>query len=109
MSVTKQQPIEDVITEVTAGFYGIELEDFKKSKGRFIDHDTAYKKHVCYYLIRQYTFKSYDSIAAYFKVSRCAVKHGANKIEGYLSYNSRTIADVTKIKNLIDNFTSYSN
>jgi chromosomal replication initiation ATPase DnaA len=109
MSTTKQQPIEDVITEITSGFYGIDLEEFKKNKGRFIDHETAFKKHVCYYLIRQYTFKSYDSIAAYFQVSTCAVKHGFNKVEGYLTYNSRTITDVAKIKKLIDNFTEISN
>lgn len=46
MSATKQQPIEDVITEITSGFYGIDLEEFKKNKGRFIDHETAFKKHV---------------------------------------------------------------
>lgn len=109
MSATKQQPIEDVVTEITAGFYGIDVPDFKANKGRSIDHNTAYKKHVCYYLIRQYTFMSYDAIASYFRVSACAVKHGANKIDGFLSYHSRTIADVAKIRKLIDNFTSISN
>jgi chromosomal replication initiation ATPase DnaA len=106
MLATKQKPIEDAITEITAGFYGIDLEKFKENRGRSIDHDSSYKKHVCYYLLRQYTFMSYDSIGKYFKVSECAVKHGNNKIEGYLSYNSRTIADVAKIKKLINNFTS---
>ncbi|HEY4194635.1 MAG TPA: hypothetical protein VGM63_03810, partial [Mucilaginibacter sp.] len=66
--------------------------------------ETAYRKHICYYMIRHYTFMSYDDIGIIFFKEQSCIRFGVEKINDLLFYNSRTITDVREIKKLIDNF-----
>lgn len=96
--------LHEVIIEIAADYYGNEAAKIRQNSGRFIDHEMVYRKHICYYMLRTYTFTSYDQIALLFNTRGSTIRSGFNKIETLLSYNRRTIAEVADIKKLIDNF-----
>lgn len=103
-TAAKPKELKDVIIEITAQFYNTTTEKLQTNTGRFIDVETAYRKHICYYMIKNYTFFSYDVISLSFSTSQSTIKFGVNKINDLLSYHRRTIAEVKEIKKLIDNF-----
>jgi chromosomal replication initiation ATPase DnaA len=98
----------DTIIEITANFYGIDVEKFIVNSGKSINHEAAYRKHMCYFMVREYTFLSYDQIALRFTTVQSTIKNGVNKINDFKTYNRRTIAEIKEIKILIDNFRTKS-
>lgn len=107
-NLSPPKELQDVIIEITAGFYHTTPEKLRTNTGRFIDVETAYRKHICYYMIKNYTFFSYDTISLSFSTVQSVIKYGVNKINDLLTYNRRTIAEVRDIKKLIDNFKANS-
>jgi len=101
---TSSKELQEKIISATAQYYGIEVEKYKLNTRKAVDNETAYRKHVCYFMLRQYTFLSYDSIALIFDTGQSTIKCGVNKINDLLTYNRRTIADVMLIRKVIDNF-----
>lgn len=103
----KKDLIEQII-EITANFYGIDADAFKINVSKKINHEAAYRKHMCYFMIREYTFLSFDHIAERFNTGQSTIKCGVNKINDYSTYHRRTIAEIKDIKKLIDNFKAKS-
>ena len=100
----KSKELHDVIIEITAGYFGNDSQKFKINTRHFINHEMSYRKSVCYYLLRSYTFISHDQIAIIFDTGYSTIRNGCSKIENLLTYNRRTMDDIREIKILIDTF-----
>lgn len=97
-----KKDLSEVIIETTANFYGMDKQVFKTSKSS--KQEDAYRRHICYFMLREYTFMSYDAIAVLFFTRHSTITSGVNKINSLLTYNRRTIVETKKIKKLIDSF-----
>jgi chromosomal replication initiation ATPase DnaA len=99
----KRTEVEQVVINATCEHFGLDVEEFIRN--RSTDTVSAYRRHACYYLIRQNTMLSFDSIALLFKTGKSTIQCGFYKIEGLIDIKDRRIVgEVEHIQQLINNF-----
>jgi hypothetical protein len=98
MSKTKQE----VIIEAVCQHFGLSKLDLETRK----DHNTAYIRDICFYLIKKETYLSDEQIGQELKRGRCVARLGGIKSENLISIKDRRIlGDLNKINMLLGTFT----
>lgn len=98
MSKAKQE----VIIEAVCQHFGISRQDLEERR----DHEAAYMRDICFYLIRKETYLSYVKIGPTLKRGHCVAHAGLVKTENLLSIkNRRILGDLNKINTLLGTFT----
>ncbi len=105
MNLENPKTPEEIIIKATCLYFGLNPDSFVKDPST--DQDSSYKRFLCVYLLREKTLLSYDRIAGLICRKASSVKNAYKTISGLEAIKDRrTLADLTEIKLIIDNFTS---
>lgn len=95
------RPVEEIVFDAVCLFYGITKEDLKNNHQ---NGEAAYRRHMCYYLLKNNSFFGISEIARMFDTRHSTIQFGVNKICDLVSYDKRVIKERKEIQLIIDNF-----
>jgi chromosomal replication initiation ATPase DnaA len=99
----KTTDVEQVVINATCEHFGLDVEQFIAN--RATDTVSAYRRHACYYLIKENTLLSFDKIGQLFKTGKSTIQFGYYRIEGFIYIKDRRIVgEIDHIQQLINNF-----
>lgn len=93
----------DQIINAVCNHFGVDRQELEIRK----DHQSAYMRDICFYLIKKETYLSHKMIGGTLKRGECVSRAGLVKTENLLSIKDRRIlADLSKINLLLGTFTT---
>ncbi len=101
--MAKNKQIHDIVITATAQFFDMSTDDLIKGKSK--KRTEAYKRHICFYLIRKNNpVISREFIADIFSTGASTIEHGEKCIMNANDIYGGIMDDVNDIQSLIDNF-----
>jgi chromosomal replication initiation ATPase DnaA len=101
----EMKSIEEKIIELVATHFRMPKESLIRNFGHSTDNEQAYKQRIAFYMVRAYTFLSYERVGALFGGKpHSAIRTGCINVENLLEYNDRCKVDVRQIRKQVDNF-----
>lgn len=95
------KPIHENIITLVCEYFGVDRDELNNKKK---DRQSAYRRWVCWYMIKKNTQMTFQTIGNHFNTKHSTIQDGYKGLEDLLSYERLTIVNVRDLQKVIDNF-----